>query len=717
VRVLIVDEGRERSSVAAARALAANGWTVGAGSPAPNLTARSRAVSSWHRIPHTDEGEELFIDSLNEVVDRHGYDAVFVTWEAAVAALSAHRGRLRFPVGYGPHEGVLHAMDKERLTRTAEHAGIAVPRTVHATPESLSGLSGTVIVKPASPLDAKFAAASFANASDALGQARLIERAGGRPIAQQQLEGSLIAVSLVAGPQGVVSIAQQIAVQLWPRPVGVTARGRTVAVDSDLRVRIERLLDALQWQGLAQLQFLVPEDGEPRLLDFNPRYYGSMALAIAAGANHPDVWARLATGLPVQPASARPGVSFQWFTRDLRASLASPDRRELVRCALTTATAAHSLWSRDEPLLAPRFLLEQAARAVYRRLPATLQRLPAAHRRLPAARRRPRAAAGGGDPDAIRSARLHGIGPTPAVCRALRTRRVPTRPERVAQRLRMKAGRLNYEDSWLSPLQAARRQALTAASDQGPRFLVRVDEFPYYSGLDDPRYGREASRRFHAVMSEERVPHLMSVLPQWTHQPLEPAGSGGRPLDDEDRELLEQMRRDGVTFAQHGHTHRTRYADPRRRSELCGLDPGELTELLEGGRRKLAEAGVHPRILVPPFNRFDAAQWPVLERLYDVVTGGPESVLLMGFHGGPQWRGSAVYLPCYEPLYASAATVLPAAQAMIDEHVGGWIPIVLHMGWELDDDFAALRRLAKLLSPYAASWEDLLAAADASRQA
>jgi predicted ATP-grasp superfamily ATP-dependent carboligase len=703
MRVLIVDEGRERCSVAAARALAASGWTVGAGSPTPNLTARSRASRAWHRIPHTDEGEELFIDSLNEVVDSHGYDAVFVAWEAAVAALSAHRARLRFPVGYGPHEGVLHAMDKERLMRTAEHEGIAVPRTVHATPESLSRLSGAVIVKPASPVYAKFAAASFANASEALGQARLIEQAGGRPIAQQQLEGSLIAVSLVSGPQGVVSIAQQVAVQVWPRPVGVTARGRTVAVDADLRVRIERLLDALQWQGLAQLQFLVPEDGEPRLLDFNPRYYGSMALAIAAGANHPDVWARLTTGLPVQPVSGRPGVSFQWFTRDLRASLASPDRRELARFALTAATAAHSLWSWEEPWLAPGFLLEQAARAARRRLPAPRRRLPAA--------------TGSDDPDAIRSARLHSIRPTPAVCRALRTRRVPTRPERVAQRLRMKAGALSYEDSWLSPLQAARGQALTAASERGPRFLVRVDEFPYYSGLDDPRYGREASRRFHAVMAEERVPHLMSVLPQWTHQPLEPAGSGGQPLDDEDRALLEQMRRDGVTFAQHGHTHRTRYADPRRRSELCGLDPGQLTELLEGGRRKLAHAGVHPRILVPPFNRFDAAQWPVLERLYDVITGGPESVLLMGFHGGPQWRGSAIYLPCYEPLYASAATVLPAAQAMIDGQAGGWIPIVLHMGWELDDDFAALRQLAKLLAPYAASWEDLLAAADASRQA
>jgi predicted ATP-grasp superfamily ATP-dependent carboligase len=700
MRVLIVDEGRDRCSVAAARALVAQSWTVGSGSAFPSLAARSRATSAWHRIPHTDDGDETFVDGVSEVVARHGYDAVFAGWESAVAALSAHRDRLSFPVGYGPHEGVLHAMDKERLMGTAERVGLAVPITTHATHDSLKRLSGPVVVKPASPVDAKFAARAFVDHDDALRYAQLIEQAGGRPIAQQQLQGSLIAVSLVAGPQGIASIAQQLAVHVWPRPVGVTARGRTVTVDVKLRASIEALLDELSWQGIAQLQFLVAEDGEPHLLDFNPRYYGSIALAIRAGANHPDAWARVATGLPVTPAIGRPGATFQWFTRDVRASLASPHRtREMARCALTAATGAHSLWSWDEPFLAPRFLFDQAVRAGRRRAA------------LPSG-----SGSGSDDRDALRSARLHGLDPTPAVCRALRTRRIPTRPERVAQRLRMKAGRLSYEDSWLSPLQAARRQALGAVADGGLRFLVRVDEFPYYSGLDNPKYGREASKRFHAVMAEAGVPHLMSVVPQWTHEPMQPAGVGGRPLDDDDRVLLDQMRQDGVTFAQHGHTHRTRNTDPRRHSELCGLDQDRLTELLENGRKKLAEVGVHPRILVPPFNRFDATQWPVLERLYDVITGGPESVVLMGFHGGPQWRGSAIYLPCYAPLYDSAAVVLPAIETMIDRGVGGWIPVVLHMGWEIDDDYAALSRLAKHVAPYAASWDDLLATADASNR-
>jgi predicted ATP-grasp superfamily ATP-dependent carboligase len=697
MRVLIVDEGLDRSSVAVARALVDRDWTVDCASRSPSVAADSRAVSAWHRVAHTDDGDDAFVASLDDVAARHGYDVVFVSWEAAVAAVSANREQLRFPVGYGPHRGVMQAMDKEQLLLSAARAGIATPKTVHATREQLAELAGPIIVKPATPADASFAAMAFEDAAAALPRAQLIEASGGRAIAQEQLRGSLIAVSLVAGETGIVSIAQQRAVHVWPMPAGVTARGITVAVDPALRARIELLLGELEWRGIAQLQFLVPADGEPRLLDFNPRFYGSIALAIRAGVNHPDAWARLTMGLPVTPVTGRPGASYQWFTRDLRASLAAPERpRELARFAFTAATAAHSLWSWQEPWLAPRFLAQQAARALRRRLGC---------------------AADGPGADESRSARLHGLPATPALCKALRTRRVPTRPERIGQRLAMKAGRLSYEQSWLAPLQAARREALGAQADGGPRFLLRVDEFPYYSGLDTPKFGLEASGRFHAVMAEERVPHLMSVLPQWTHDTLNPAGSGGRALDEDDQELLEQMRRDGVTFAQHGHTHRTRHADPRRHSEMCGLSAQQLEELLEHGRAKLAAIGVFPRIFVPPFNRFDAEQWPVLARHYDIITGGPESVMLMGFHGGPQWRGSAIYLPCYAPLYDSAAAVLPAVEAMIDSGVGGWVPIVLHMGWEIDDDYAALRALARTVAPYAASWDELLAAADASRRA
>jgi hypothetical protein len=309
-------------------------------------------------------------------------------------------------------------------------------------------------------------------------------------------------------------------------------------------------------------------------------------------------------------------------------------------------------------------------------------------------------------------ARAAGLGRR--VTRALAPAPVPSAPVRAAQRLAMKLGRLDWERAWLARLMAARRSALGDGASGPPRFLVRVDEYPYYTSFDRPQ-DLEMSLRFHQVMAAAGLPHLMSVVPQLTHAPLTAGSSGGRPLGSREIELLEQMRRDGVTFAQHGTTHRTRSESPRRRSELCGLPPAEAEQLLEDGRRRLADAGVRsPRVFVPPFNRFDAAQYPLLAARFDVICGGPESVALMGFHGGPLWRDGAVYLPCYAPLYAAAGAILPMAERLIDLAPGTWIPIVLHTSWEQDDDFRSLRRLAERVAPYAVHWEDFLAEVDRS---
>lgn len=321
--------------------------------------------------------------------------------------------------------------------------------------------------------------------------------------------------------------------------------------------------------------------------------------------------------------------------------------------------------------------------------------------------------------DVLRNVRLH-LGEIDAgslerdAIDVLTPSRVSFAPGRIAQRLAMKLGRLDWEQAWLEQLREVRRGVLGDAASGPPRFLVRVDEFPYYTSFDRPQ-DLEMSRGFHDVMASAGVAHLMSALPQLTHEPLSPTASGGRALGEQEIELFERMRGDRVTFAQHGTTHRTRFESSRRRSELCGLAPAEAERLLEDGRERLEQAGVgSPRVFVPPFNRFDAAQYPLLASRFDVVCGGPESVALMGFHGGPLWREGAVYLPCYAPLYSDAATILPMVERMIDLAPGTWIPIVLHTSWEQPDDFASLRRLADRIAPFSEDWGDFLAEVDRS---
>ncbi len=305
-----------------------------------------------------------------------------------------------------------------------------------------------------------------------------------------------------------------------------------------------------------------------------------------------------------------------------------------------------------------------------------------------------------------------------AVRAAVRSRPYPSPPVRFAQRVRRKLGTLEYERAVVDPFDAARHAALGDTAAAPPRFLVRVDEFPHYLAWDQPEeYGTERYRRFHATMAGAGVPYLIAVLPRVSHAPLDPQESHWRALEDDERALLRELPVDGVAFGLHGLDHRTRFSSPRRHSELCGLNRAQTDSLLDHGLAELAPLGIAPQVFVAPYNRFDAQQYDVLARRFQVVCGGPESVGQLGFQRTPLWRGDAVYLPSYHPLYGRAREVLPAARRLIERRAGLWAPIVLHWSWEDEEDWVALQRLLEVIAPYTSRWEDFLAAVGASEDA
>ncbi len=304
----------------------------------------------------------------------------------------------------------------------------------------------------------------------------------------------------------------------------------------------------------------------------------------------------------------------------------------------------------------------------------------------------------------------------PAVVRATRVSPVPPRPVRLAEQVRGKLRGFDIETAVTAPLAAARRAVLGSDATAPPRFLVRVDEFPHYEAWDQPqRFGTQTFERFHAIMTGAGVPYLIAVLPRLCREPLNPSATGSRALDDGEIATLKRISAEGVSFALHGRDHRTRHASPRRHSELCGLSAAQTEELLAGALGELAEHGIRPRIFVPPYNRFDAGQYAALAARFDVVCGGPESIGTMGFHSTPQWRGEAVYLPGYAPLYEHARNVLPAVERAIEQASGLWTPVVLHWGWESEDGWSELEALAQRLAGFAVDWEDFHASVLRSR--
>jgi predicted ATP-grasp superfamily ATP-dependent carboligase len=311
-------------------------------------------------VPSPSEGAAAFLAAINEAIAEGGYELVFSSDDAGTFILSHHRDELHAVVPYGSHHAIIRSLDKLELTLAAQGAGLAVPRTALSAGRGLAELgSGRIIVKPRLTFVEGVTNRINARITQSPAEARMIAQemleAGAQPIAQEHVDGRLMAFVAVTDRNArIVARVQQVADLTWPPGVGVSAYAHTVPVDEWLAAGVGRLLDAIAWFGLVQLQFVVGDDDVPRLIDLNGRFYGSLALSVAAGVNLPAIWARLATGRPVGAVpEAQPGTRYQWLSRDLRARLSGcaghARGRAVIDTALRMPGAAHSVWSVRDP--------------------------------------------------------------------------------------------------------------------------------------------------------------------------------------------------------------------------------------------------------------------------------------------------------------------------------------------------------------------------------
>ena len=94
-----------------------------------------------------------------------------------------------------------------------------------------------------------------------------------------------------------------------------------VSVDHPEAVaHFERLLRELRWHGVCQADFLVDEKtGTPYLIDINPRFWGSLAQAIASGVDFPYLLYRIALDGDVEAVPGfKTGVMTRWIWGDLK---------------------------------------------------------------------------------------------------------------------------------------------------------------------------------------------------------------------------------------------------------------------------------------------------------------------------------------------------------------------------------------------------------------
>jgi predicted ATP-grasp superfamily ATP-dependent carboligase len=194
----------------------------------------------------------------------------------------------------------------------------------------------------------------------------------GDMVYQEAVDGDLAAVVAFRDLDGELRyLGAQRTQRTYPEPHGVSVRARIVDVPPATAKEVELLLDRIGWYGVAELQFLVTPDRRWLLIDLNGRFFGSLALTAAAGADLPNAWLALATGDPVSlPREPGRVATYQWLEGDLRRAAARRDLREVGRALALAVRSRHSIWDARDPAPALRHggrLLRSACRKVTRR--------------------------------------------------------------------------------------------------------------------------------------------------------------------------------------------------------------------------------------------------------------------------------------------------------------------------------------------------------------
>ena len=369
-RALVTDT-HLRASLAGVRALATAGCeVVGLGSrwSAGGLWSRHVTARAVERRAEADP--EVLRGALERLAAAHGPLVAYPGQESTIDALLAQE---RLPDGvllpYPGVPGLLAIRDKPRLAELARAAGLGSPGTVaEASAGELrsSGVRLPSVVKPVAPGGALATARPVASPEDL---AALLD---GLPddeplLVQERVSGPLTAVALVVDADGRPTARfQQVARRTWPADAGVSAVAVSVAPDESLVSRAAELLRTAGYAGLAQLQFVDGPDG-PALIDVNPRFYGSLALALACGVNLPGAWHALVTGEPAAPAGDyRVGVTYRWLEGDLLAAVYGSPGRLLQRAPRPRVGA---VWSAADPVPSALLAVDSVVTKLARRLP------------------------------------------------------------------------------------------------------------------------------------------------------------------------------------------------------------------------------------------------------------------------------------------------------------------------------------------------------------
>ena len=338
----LVTDGHWRKSLAVVRALGRKGVPVTVGeSTRLNTAAFSRYCNCAKVYPSPFFKQSEFVDFILKELSSHSYQMLLAMEDKTLELLTPFHSDISKHT-YFPsvdHEKLLFTRSKDKILKLAEEKGIPIPKTWYI--DHLSQIDDLkdilpypVVIKPRKSSGA--VGIVYPETPDTFKKQYIsVHEKFPFPIIQERIprEGAGYGASFLMDEQGRVK-ASFVHKRLREFPIsgGASTLRESVRHD-DIRDMAFSLLKALDWFGVAMVEFKIdPRDGIPKLMEINPRFWGSLSLAIESGVNFPYLLYQMSRGQDVKPVEQyQIGKRCRWLLPgDLLHFIHNPDRMHMV---------------------------------------------------------------------------------------------------------------------------------------------------------------------------------------------------------------------------------------------------------------------------------------------------------------------------------------------------------------------------------------------------
>ena len=328
--VLVLDADQP-AALAVLRSLARRGLRVEvASTDSRAIGRRSRHASAFWCHPDPLADADAFVQWLEAHLRSHAYGLVIPLTERSVVPLALQRDRFATGlIAVADADALAQVIDKQRTVALAATLGIPVPlaEPVHdaaQAPQAAQRLGYPVVVKPARSVGSQGGQRVQLSVSYAFDERELLTQVEsalryGPVLLQEYFAGDGVGIELIADRGELQYSFQHRRLHEVPLTGGGSSLRISEEPHPDLVDAASKLMRALRWHGVAMVEFKRnPASGAFRLMEINGRFWGSLPLAVAAGADFPAMLhALMTTGAVGTWPAARAGIVGRQLARDL----------------------------------------------------------------------------------------------------------------------------------------------------------------------------------------------------------------------------------------------------------------------------------------------------------------------------------------------------------------------------------------------------------------